>query len=75
MNKKGNEIAFGTIVTIVVVLLVLSITAYFIVKGTAQGNSGTTCEGKGTCIALNEECQGSIAPLSCPGDKPKCCVG
>jgi hypothetical protein len=75
-NGKGVELAFNTIILIVIGLLVLFVIGFFIMRGGMTFNSGTSCEGNGgTCIPFTSTCgeDKQLAAWSC-GSSQRCCV-
>jgi hypothetical protein len=75
MDKKGVELSLQFIIVAVLLLLILSISIYFLFGGAKKWTSGTQCSGKrGNCIGDTVKCDGGyIAPWSCDSGE-KCCM-
>ena len=77
MNKKGVELALGTVITIIILLLVVVVIVVMITKSSDSWNTGTACVSKGgKCtknVCDNGEVEDSYAGICGDNTALKCC--
>jgi len=56
MNKKGVQLALGTVITIIILLLVVVVIVVLIANATGKWNTGTKCISEGGRCVKTDKC-------------------
>ena len=76
--RKGNELSMNTMIIAALAIMVLLLSAYFLIKAALNTNNSTDCEKQnGICWASSSQCPDDKpvpGPNYCADNTKRCCI-